>query len=197
VQYEVEVDGQLRRATVHREDGRFIVELDGTRWTVDASRVDAQSLSLLIDETVGVFPSISDGARLDQNTASTTATGVSHEVTVVPDGPSGRLTVSVGAKALAVSLNGRRRRGTRDAAASGDGPQRIVAPMPGKVVRVLAAPGDAVQARQSVIVIEAMKMENELRAGRDGVVTELHAREGQSVEAGELLAVVAAAKGAC
>ena len=63
--------------------------------------------------------------------------------------------------------------------------------MPGKVVRVLARPGELVRQRQPIVVIEAMKMENELRAARPGTLTELLVREGQSVEAGAVLAVVA------
>jgi len=74
---------------------------------------------------------------------------------------------------------------------SATGPQRVVAPMPGKVVRVLVKPGDPVRARQGLVVIEAMKMENELRAARDGTVTEVQAREAMSVEAGTLLVVIA------
>ena len=62
--------------------------------------------------------------------------------------------------------------------------------MPGKVVRVLVKAGDAVRARQPVVVVEAMKMENELRADREGTVAEIHAREGVSVEAGALLVVI-------
>ena len=62
--------------------------------------------------------------------------------------------------------------------------------MPGKVVRVLVNKGDSVQARQPVVVIEAMKMENELRAGREGTVAEVPVRNGQSVEAGALLALI-------
>jgi biotin carboxyl carrier protein len=62
--------------------------------------------------------------------------------------------------------------------------------MPGKVVRVLVKKGEAVRARQSVVVIEAMKMENELRAAGDGTMAEIHVRDGQSVEAGALLAVI-------
>ena len=58
--------------------------------------------------------------------------------------------------------------------------------MPGKIVRVLVKKGEAVRARQSVVVIEAMKMENELRAARDGTLAEIHVRDGQSVEAGAL-----------
>ena len=63
--------------------------------------------------------------------------------------------------------------------------------MPGKVVRLLATPGTAVHARQPLIVIEAMKMENELRATRPGVVRQLLVHEGQSVDAGALLLIVA------
>jgi biotin carboxyl carrier protein len=62
--------------------------------------------------------------------------------------------------------------------------------MPGKVVRILAAVGQHVQAGQGVVVVEAMKMENELRAPRSGVVKEVSVQEGTSVEAGALLAVV-------
>ena len=76
------------------------------------------------------------------------------------------------------------------AGADGAGPQRIVAPMPGKVVRVLVKPGDAVEARQGLVVVEAMKMENELRAARAGTVAAVSVVEGQSVDAGAVLAVV-------
>jgi biotin carboxyl carrier protein len=63
--------------------------------------------------------------------------------------------------------------------------------MPGKIVRVLVKPGDPVRARQGLVVIEAMKMENELRAARDGTVTEVQAREAMSVDAGTVLVVIA------
>jgi biotin carboxyl carrier protein len=97
--------------------------------------------------------------------------------------------VGVGPTPVAVVVNGRRAR-RRDEASGGNGPQRVSAPMPGKIVRVLVKSGDAVRARQPLVVVEAMKMENELRAGRDGLVAELHAREGESVDAGALLVVV-------
>jgi acetyl/propionyl-CoA carboxylase alpha subunit len=70
------------------------------------------------------------------------------------------------------------------------GPARVVAPMPGKVVRVLVAPGQEVASGQSLVVVEAMKMENEMRSPQAGRVLELPAREGQAVDAGALLAVV-------
>ena len=62
--------------------------------------------------------------------------------------------------------------------------------MPGKVVRVLVKPGDEVKARQGLVVVEAMKMENELRAARDGRVRDVGVAEGQSVDAGAVLLVV-------
>jgi biotin carboxyl carrier protein len=70
------------------------------------------------------------------------------------------------------------------------GPQRIVAPMPGKIVKVLVGKGDRVEARQGVVVVEAMKMENELRTRAAGTVTEVRAEEGALVEAGAILIVV-------
>ena len=63
-------------------------------------------------------------------------------------------------------------------------------PMPGRVVRVLSAVGNDVAAGQGLAVIEAMKMENEIRAPRAGRVQEVAVREGQAVEAGALLLVV-------
>ncbi|MGH9347374.1 MAG: biotin/lipoyl-containing protein, partial [Vicinamibacterales bacterium] len=75
-------------------------------------------------------------------------------------------------------------------ARTGDGPHAIVAPMPGKVVKVLVSAGDAVAARQGVVVVEAMKMENELRAAKAGTVAEVRVSEGASVEAGTVLVVV-------
>lgn len=70
-----------------------------------------------------------------------------------------------------------------------EGRQQLVAPMPGKVVRVLAAPGQQVSAGDGLLVIEAMKMQNEIRSPKSGTVEKL-AREGQTVNAGEVLAIV-------
>jgi biotin carboxyl carrier protein len=80
------------------------------------------------------------------------------------------------------------RRG-HDAGAAG-GPAAVSAPMPGRVVKVLVSPGESVAARQPVVVVEAMKMENELRAPRAGTVREIRAAEGASVEAGAVLVVL-------
>jgi biotin carboxyl carrier protein len=80
----------------------------------------------------------------------------------------------------------RRRRG---AGIELEGRQQLVAPMPGKIVRVLVAAGQQVHAGQGLLVIEAMKMQNEIRSPKSGTVEKL-AREGQTVNAGEVLAIV-------
>ncbi len=70
------------------------------------------------------------------------------------------------------------------------GSAQIKAPMPGKIIRILVSPGDEVQEGQGLIIMEAMKMENELRAPRKGVVRDLRAQIGHSVESGTLLMVM-------
>ncbi len=72
-----------------------------------------------------------------------------------------------------------------------DGPQRIDAPMPGKVVRVMVKKGDTVTEGQGLVIVEAMKMENELKSPKAGVVSELFAVEGAAVENGAKLVVIA------
>ena len=172
MQYEVEIGGRLRQVAIARSGDGFAVTIDGQTRHVDAVRIDAHMLSLVVDS---VWPD---------------ATLRSHEVTVAAD-PAGTLTVRVGSTPVSVTLNGRRRWSRKDDGRStGSGPQRLVAPMPGKVVRVLVQVGDTVTARQPVVVVEAMKMENELRAAREGTVAEVHAREGLSVDAGALLLVI-------
>jgi biotin carboxyl carrier protein len=178
VHYEIEVNGRLRQVAVHRVNGRFAVTIDGREWTIDAARVDGHTWSLLIDGEVGSPSTAPSGTK-------------SYEVTLAPDAVSGGLIARVGAAPLAVSVNGRRRWGRKDdGAQTASGPERLVAPMPGKIVRVLVKPGEAIRVRQPLIVIEAMKMENELRAGGDGTIAEIHVRDGQSVDAGALLAVI-------
>jgi biotin carboxyl carrier protein len=117
--------------------------------------------------------------------------GRSYEVAV--DVEQGRATVHVNGQPLSVTLPGARRfgrgRGSQDADASG--PRRIVAPMPGRIVKVLVRTGDAVTPRQGLVVVEAMKMENELRAPGAGTVTDVKVVEGASVEANAVLVVIA------
>jgi biotin carboxyl carrier protein len=78
----------------------------------------------------------------------------------------------------------------RHSAAEAEGRQQIVAPMPGKIVRVLVREGELVEAGQGLLVVEAMKMQNEIRSPKSGTVERVLAQEGQPVNAGEILAWV-------
>jgi biotin carboxyl carrier protein len=185
MQYEIEVGGRTRQVLVERVGDDFTVTVDGCRWPVNAARIDGAMLSLLIGPAI-------DGSRGTAPPSGHAAgRAESREVTIAPDPASGQLIVRVGATPIMVTLNGRQRWGRRDDGGHASaGPQRVVAPMPGKVVRVLVKPGDAVRPRQGLVVIEAMKMENELRAAREGTVTDVPAKEAMSVDAGTLLVVI-------
>lgn len=170
MQFDVEIGGKVRRVEVGRRgDGRLDVTVDTRPFVVDARLLDRDRLSLLLEE--------SGGTR-----------SVDVAVSARPGGEG--CTVTVDGHALEATLIDRFGRRHAGGASGGSGPQQIKAPMPGKVVRVLARPGDAVEPRQGLVVIEAMKMENELRASRAGRVTAVRITEGQSVEAGTLLVIV-------
>ncbi len=118
---------------------------------------------------------------------------------ILMDGSSYEAAVTETAAGLVVVIDGFRfeidvrdpRRFTRKAAGgAADGIATIAAPMPGKVVRVLAEAGEAVEAGQGLVVVEAMKMQNEMKAPRAGKILSLHAREGATVTAGEVLATI-------
>ena len=75
-------------------------------------------------------------------------------------------------------------------AAAEAGPQKITAPMPGKIVRIMVAEGDEVKAGQGIIVMEAMKMQNEMKSPKDGKVQKILTSEGSTVNPGDALAVI-------
>ena len=76
------------------------------------------------------------------------------------------------------------------AGAEAAGPQQVTTPMPGKIVLVLMKTGDAVDAGQGIVVVEAMKMQNEIRSPKSGTVERLLVVAGQTVNAGEVVAIV-------
>jgi biotin carboxyl carrier protein len=110
----------------------------------------------------------------------------------IDPGKSGQIGVLVGETVYPLEILDERRLRMRRAGGKFtlEGPQRIDAPMPGKVTRVLVKVGDQVEEGQGLVVVEAMKMENELKSPKAGKVTELHAVEGAAVESGAKLAVV-------
>jgi biotin carboxyl carrier protein len=157
------VDGRTLRVLVRGKDGHYTVTLDGKDLEVDLCDTGSDFVSLLIE-------------------------GRSHEAGLVKR--AGGYAVVLADDVIYVDLA---------AAAGGEapapkkiatGPLRINAPMPGKVIRLLVGPGDQVAVGAALLVVEAMKMENEMRAPRAGRVRETAVREGQTVETGALLVVL-------
>jgi biotin carboxyl carrier protein len=170
MELQIEVNGRVRSVSVEPAGDRFRVTVDGTSRLFDAARIDDSTFSLV-----------------DADDGQT-----SHEVGIAETGINGELAVHTGQGVATVRvLTGAGRAGARGAATvQATGLQQVLAPMPGKVVRVLVSPGDQVKARQGLVVVEAMKMENELRSPKDGRVREVAVTEGMSVVAGRLLVVV-------
>jgi biotin carboxyl carrier protein len=167
--FEVEIGGRIRRIAVERtgRPGRLRVTVDGEAELVDVVRTPDCGLSLIVP-------------------ASSRVT----DLHLTPGPGPGESLVNLEGRTIAVRVNGRRTGHAAEAGALAHGEVAIVAPMPGRVVRVLVAPGDAVSARQGVVVVEAMKMENELRAPRAGRVKDVTAAAGMPVDAGRVLAVI-------
>lgn len=171
--YEVEINGRTRRVEVARIDKGYAVSVDGQRHVADVTTINGIS-SLILGE---------DGIRS------------SYDVAIVEQPPSsGNLTVLVNGRAMTAVVGTARgswaRRGHDVGGVPGAGPRSVTAPMPGRVVRVLVRAGDVVTARQGLVVVEAMKMENELRASKAGTVADVKVSEGASVEAGTVLMVI-------
>ena len=100
------------------------------------------------------------------------------------------MAVTVGGRRFAIEVRDPRRWNRQRGGAGHSGVQQISTPMPGKVVRVLAAVGDCVEAGQGIAVVEAMKMQNEMKAARPGRVVSISAKVGGAVAAGEVLATI-------
>ena len=162
--YEVTIAERIYRVELARTGPGWSCKLDGRELALDAVSVQAGVLSLLLD-------------------------GKSYEVKLESNGSES--SVVVGRERFAAAVRDPRSfRFRRRAGGSEHGVRKITAPMPGKVVRVLASAGTAVEAGQSVIIIEAMKMQNELKSPKAGIVKKVNVTEGAAVEAGQALAEV-------
>jgi len=146
----------------HQKNGRYIIQVDGKSHTVDAQRFEGGTWSLIID-------------------------GHSYDVELEITGKNeseGRYVSLIRGSVIELSMQDERKNRLRfqDTLGNNEGPQVVRAPMPGKIVKILVAEGDQVVENQPIIIIEAMKMENELRASSDGVVTKIMVKEGDTVE---------------
>jgi biotin carboxyl carrier protein len=111
--------------------------------------------------------------------------GRSYQATVLAPG-----TIQVNDRIFSVEIFDPRELRARSSTGASEGRQNILAPMPGKVVRLLIAAGDTVEAGQGLIVVEAMKMQNEMKSPKAGVVVEVKTASGATVSAGEILIVI-------
>lgn len=164
---------------------KLTIELAGKSRLVELTRGD-QGTACSIDGAAMQ----ADIAKIGPGTYSILIGGRSLEVRVEPHAQS--LVVSVAGREYSVKVHDPREwRGKRAGALQSEGRQQVLAPMPGKVIRILAKAGEKIEAGQGVVVVEAMKMQNEVRAPKSGQIEKVLVAEGQSVNAGEVLAIVA------
>src|SRR5208282_2701038 len=169
MKYEVLIDERSYRVELERTASGYECKVDGEPFALD------------------VVPTV-------PNTLSILHQGRSFEVTreVARESSStGEMHLRVGTQHFLAEVRDPRSLRSRRTHASADaGPARICAPMPGKVIRLLAAEGDQVEAGQGLLVVEAMKMQNEIQSTKSGKVTKIAVREASAVNAGDLLVIV-------
>lgn len=161
--YDVSIDGKNYRLDLNRVNQRWSCRLDGKEMEVDAVLARPDVLSLRIGNSA---------------------------YEVKSERIAGDLHLWVGSKGFAVELRDPRSLRSRGHAADDQGPRKITAPMPGKVVRLLVSEGDEVESGRGIAVVEAMKMQNEIKSPKKGIVAKILVGEGAPVNAGDVLAIV-------
>ena len=156
------VGARVHEIAVERHDGTYVVEVDGVRREVDSRKLEGDFYTILVE-------------------------GRSYEVSVEHNGD--RYFVRHGAAEQVVTLTDPGRT-AREANAVQHGAADVVTVMPGKVVRVLVHAGEQVREGQGLVVVEAMKMENEITSPKSGTVSRVDVKPGVAVEAGAVLVVV-------
>jgi biotin carboxyl carrier protein len=162
--YDVTIDGKDYRLELELADACWRCRLNGQELQIDAVLARRDVLSILIN-------------------------GKAHEIKRECTATAVHLWVG-SARYLAELRDPRSLRSRGGADADELGPKKLLAPMPGKVVRVLIGERHAVEAGQSVLVVEAMKMQNEIKSPKKGTVQKIVAEEGSNVNAGDVLAIV-------
>ena len=171
MKFNLEIDGQIRTVELEprERDGQYRATINGELVEFEARLMRPGVLLLFLG-------------------------GRSHRVVREDNAPAGNgngSAVMVGGRRYPYRVEDPRSLKARRAHGGGaDGPRSIKASMPGRVVRVLAARGEEVEAQQGVVVIEAMKMQNELKSPKAGIVAEIRVAAGDTVAAGDVLAVV-------
>jgi biotin carboxyl carrier protein len=168
MKYEIQVNGTTRTVEMETNgSAAFHVQIDGRALLADAVQTAANTYSILLD-------------------------GHAFEAQVSDDGSDEGLLVHCAGADFRVRVHDPRSwRGRSHSALEAAGPQRVLAPMPGKIVRVLVAAGDEVEAGRGLVVVEAMKMQNEIRAPKSGRIERVLVAEGQAVRTQEALLIIA------
>ncbi|MBA2341399.1 MAG: biotin attachment protein [Pyrinomonadaceae bacterium] len=161
-----EINNQKHMLDVRREGDSITASVDERRYELEAREVEP-----------GVYLIVSGNCV--------------YECRVEEAEANGAVRVEVGDSSYEIALSDPKRlRGARSAGAEQSGRAVLKATMPGKVVRVLTEAGAEVEVGAGVIVVEAMKMQNELKSPKSGKVVEIHAQVGATVNAGEVLAII-------
>ena len=162
----------------------FDVSIDGTAHSLDLRRVNGRWQCRLDDREIQI-----DAVPAGRGVISLVIGATSHEIRI-ERGSTGTY-IWVGNSRYSAEVRDPKSLRNRRASATGEaGPRNIIAPMPGKVVRILVQEKSVVEAGQGVMVVEAMKMQNEIKSPKNGTVQKLLHAVGASVNAGEILAVI-------
>lgn len=164
--------------------------IDGKRYTLDVAVSDGERVDFRFggDESSHTAMEQASVREVRPGVYSILIAGQSHLVTVVNEGE--RTLAQVNGIEVEVEVEDPRRGSTGGGARSHAGKLTIKSPMPGKVVRLLVREGEEVVAGQGIVVVEAMKMQNELKTTQAGKVASLPAKEGDAVSSGVVLAVI-------
>ena len=161
--YDIAIDGKHHRLDLTQAEGRWSARLDGRDVEVDAILARPDVLSLRIGNQA-------------------------YEVKCERVG--GEMHLWVGSARFAAEVRDPRSLRGRVRAVDDQGPKKLTAPMPGKIVRVLVTQGAEVEAGAGVLVVEAMKMQNEIKSPKKGTIQKILVSEGAAVNAGDVLAIV-------
>lgn len=161
--YDVSIDGESHRLELQRTDGRWSCRLDGRNVAVDAVLARPDVLSLRIANKAYEVKCERVGAEMH---------------------------LWVGSARFSAEVRDPRSFRGRVGTADDHGPKKLSAPMPGKVVRILLSQGTQVEAGTGVLVVEAMKMQNEVKSPKKGTIQKILVSEGTAVNAGDVLAIV-------
>jgi biotin carboxyl carrier protein len=167
---------------------RYSVELAGAEREISVEKLDGSRVRVTHGGQARVYEAVRVAGTGRASTWSLLPEGGGRQALVDVDGVAPDLTVTVDNRSVPLKLTTARAKvAGRAAPPPKAGPSAVQSPMPGKVVKVLVAVGEDVKAGQGVVVVEAMKMENELKSPKDGKVKAVAVKEGQAVEAGQSL----------